>query len=193
MKKTNKFLLIAIAIITVLVAFMVTQCSKIGNLKEEVKEQKENVKILKYKEHLYHISDSVKVAEIRALQLDKKQFEDLVLEKDRQIEQIRNERKKEIEYYSRLTKTDSFYITQFDTIYVGKDTCFSYDDGYLSLTTCKGFSSIETKDTIKQVISAEYKHKFLWWKWGLKGITQDVWSTNPHSNIHFEEFVKLNN
>ena len=33
MKKTNKFLLIAIAIISVLVAFMVTQCSKIGNLK----------------------------------------------------------------------------------------------------------------------------------------------------------------
>lgn len=191
MKKTNKFLLIAIAIITVLVAFMVTQCSKIGNLKEEIKEQKENVKILKYKEHLYHISDSVKVAEIRALQFDKDQFEKLILEKDRQIEQIRNERKKDIDYYTKLSKTDSFFITKFDTIFVGKDTCICYDDDYLSFSMCNGFTKFTTNDTIKQVISTEYKHKFLWWKWGIKGITQDVWSTNPHTNIHFEEFVKI--
>ena len=42
------------------------------------------------------------------------------------------------------------------------------------------------------MISKHYKHKFLWFRWGVDGITQDVWSTNPHAHIHFDEFVRIN-
>ena len=39
------------------------------------------------------------MAEIKALELDNKQFNKLVKEKDRQISEIQEKRKKDIEYY----------------------------------------------------------------------------------------------
>lgn len=45
------------------------------------------------KERTYRICDSINVAEIQALQLDKKQFEKLVLDKDKQIQELHDKRK----------------------------------------------------------------------------------------------------
>lgn len=185
--------LILVAVIAVLLCLCCFQCSRINKLSDEVEIQKNNVEILKGNETIYKICDSLKVVEINALELEKDQFEKLIKEKDNQIAQIQKSRKKEIEYYTKLSKTDTFYIykDRFINVTVGMDTCLGYYDNHLSLTQCQDCTYIEIRDTIKQTISAEYKHKFLWWKWGLKGFSQDVWSTNPHSQLHFDEFVKV--
>ena len=189
----KKITLIGLVIIIILVILAVFQGSKISRLSDEVERQKANVETLVSKERTYRICDSINVAEIQALQLDRKQFEKLVLDKDRQIQELQDKRKKDIEYYTRLAKTDTYYVykDRFIEVPIGNDTCLGYYDNYIQLTQCPDCTYIEIQDTIKQTISKHYKHKFLWFRWGVDGITQDVWSTNPHSNIHFEEFVKI--
>lgn len=190
MRKSNIILVVLLFILLVVLLFVIRRNAI---LHDEVEIQKDNVRILKGNETIYKICDSIKVAEIYSLQLEKSQFEELIKAKDKQIAQIKAERKKDIEYYTRLAKTDTFIFdhSKIDTIYVNGDTCVGYEDQYLSFYECPNDVYFQTRDTIKQVISKEYKHKFLWFKWGFKGISQDVWSTNPHSNIHFDEFVKI--
>lgn len=190
----RKSTLIFLAILIALIILAVFQGRKISRLSTELDQQKQNVEILKGNERIYRICDSIKVAEIYALQLDRKQFDALVKAKDRELSQIKDARKKDLEYYTKLAKQDScvIYRDKFIEVPYGNDSCLGYYDAYIEVTHCPDCTYIETHDTIKQVISAQYRHKFLWWKWGLEGFSQDVWSTNPHSRIHFEEFVKLN-
>lgn len=187
----KKLFLLLSAIIAILVFLNIAQYNSRAGLKDQLSTQKENVKNLMQGERTYRINDSLKAVEINALQLDKKQFEELVREKDKQIEMIRAQKNKTIEYFTEVTKTDSFCITKFDTIYKGNDTCYGYNDKYLSFLSCNDTAYFETYDTIKQTISKHYKHKFLWWKWKVDGITQDAWSTNPHTSIHFQDFIKV--
>ena len=190
----RKNTLILLGIIILLVILAIFQGKTISRLSAEVERQKANVEVLVGNERVYKICDSIKVAEIYALQFDKEQFEKLVLEQDKQIKELKNQRKKDIEYYSKLSKTDSFYIdnSRVDTVYVSDiDTCVGFMDNYVTYLHCNNTTLITTHDTIKQVISKHYKHKFLWWRWKVDGITQDVWSTNPHSSIHFQKFIQV--
>lgn len=92
----KKITLIGLIIIIILVILAVFQGSKISRLSDEVERQKTNVETLVSKERTYRICDSINVAEIQALQLDKKQFEKLVLDKDKQIQELQDKRKKDI-------------------------------------------------------------------------------------------------
>ena len=50
---------------------------------------------------------------------------------------------------------------------------------------------IETRDSIAQIVHAIYKHRFLWWKWGIKGFRQEIVNFNPKSKIEYSEIVKV--
>lgn len=189
----RKVTLVVFVVIIVLIVLAIFQGMSISRLSEEVERQKSNVQTLVDKELAYKICDSINVAAIQALQFDKEQFEAMILDKDKQIRELKERRKRDIEYYSKLSVRDTFilYRDRFIEVPLGQDTCIGYYDNYIQLTQCPDCTYIEIQDTIKQVISKQYKHKFLWFKWGLKGFTQDVWSTNPHSKVHFEEFIKI--
>jgi hypothetical protein len=42
---------------------------------------------------------------------------------------------------------------------------------------------------ILQAVWIERKHKFLWWRWGIKAIHQTISSDNPHVEITYSEVV----
>ena len=95
----KKLTLILFAIIAILVILTLILGHSVSKLSAEVERQERNVEVLRYHERLYRICDSINVAEIKALELDNKQFNKLVREKDRQISEIQEKRKKDIEYY----------------------------------------------------------------------------------------------
>lgn len=45
--------------------------------------------------------------------------------------------------------------------------------------------------TLHQVVWTEPKHKFLWWKWGVKAIHQTISSDNPHVQIKYSEMIRI--
>ena len=46
--------------------------------------------------------------------------------------------------------------------------------------------------TLNQFIWIEYKHRFLWWRWGIKGIHQSITTDNPYVNILYSEYIIIN-
>lgn len=47
------------------------------------------------------------------------------------------------------------------------------------------------RDSITTLIYREYKHKFLWWKWGTKGYKVKVINFNPHSTVMYNQYVRM--
>ncbi|MDR1718088.1 MAG: hypothetical protein LBS20_19815 [Prevotella sp.] len=44
---------------------------------------------------------------------------------------------------------------------------------------------------IHQAVWVEPKHKFLWWRWGVKAVHQTISSDNPYVEIKYSEMIKL--
>ena len=45
--------------------------------------------------------------------------------------------------------------------------------------------------TLHQAVWVEHKHRFLWWKWGVKAIHQTISSDNPHVQIKYTEIIEI--
>ena len=46
-------------------------------------------------------------------------------------------------------------------------------------------------DSVTTLVYREYKHKFLWWRWGTKGYKVKVVNFNPHATIRFNQYIKV--
>ena len=69
---------------------------------------------------------------------------------------------------------------------------FSYSDRWSNLQFRLQDSTFyyNIRDSLATVVYHEYKHRFLWWKWGVKGYKVKVVNFNPHSTIRYNTYVK---
>jgi hypothetical protein len=44
---------------------------------------------------------------------------------------------------------------------------------------------------LNQAVFVEYRHRFLWWRWRVKGVRQIITSDNPYVEIEYSEFIKI--
>lgn len=45
--------------------------------------------------------------------------------------------------------------------------------------------------TLNQAVWIEYKRKFLWWRWKPKAVHQIITSDNPHVEITYSEYIRI--
>ena len=141
----------------------------------------ETVKHYKYADSLNAVS--VGVLQLKVSELNEYRAEDAKLIKELRI------RPKDVEY---ITKTE--IVTRDSLVYVIDSVgCFHYSDKWLKVDACVNDSSmiIQNRDSIAQVLHPIYKHRFLWWRWGLKGVQQEVINFNPRSKIEYSEVIKI--
>lgn len=62
-------------------------------------------------------------------------------------------------------------------------------DATLENNILKGLLELEVK--LKQYIYTVPKHRFLWFRWGVKGINQIIISDNPYVKISYSEFIEI--
>ena len=69
---------------------------------------------------------------------------------------------------------------------------FCYDDNWSHLQFRLRDSTFyyNIRDSLTTVVYHEYKHRFLWWRWGVKGYKVKVVNFNPHSTIRYNTYVK---
>lgn len=69
---------------------------------------------------------------------------------------------------------------------------FSYNDRWSHLQFRLRDSTFyyNIRDSLATVVYHEYKHRFLWWRWGVKGYKVKVVNFNPHSTIRYNTYVK---
>lgn len=62
-------------------------------------------------------------------------------------------------------------------------------DAIIENNTLKGSMSLDV--WLKQFVYIEPKHRFLWFRWGVKGINQVIISDNPYVKIKYSEFIEI--
>lgn len=80
-----------------------------------------------------------------------------------------------------------------DTILLG-DTVkmnFHYSDQYATIDIRDSVMWYNIRDSLTTIVTTDYKHRFLWWRWGKKGYRVKIISHNPHSRISYNEYLKV--
>lgn len=69
---------------------------------------------------------------------------------------------------------------------------FSYRDKWVDFSFSLSDSVLRysVRDSVTTVVVREYRHRFLWWRWGTKGYHVKVVNHNPHSTLLYKKFVK---
>ncbi len=68
---------------------------------------------------------------------------------------------------------------------------FSYIDGWSNLQFNLQDSTFyyNIRDSLKTTVFREYKHRFLWFRWGTKGYKVKIMNFNPHSKVLYNTYI----
>lgn len=176
-------------VIAVLIAAIICLFNMWQSEKKESKRQAGNVETLFSELKTFKIRDSLNVAESKQLRLT---VEELKAYREADAKLIKELKLKpsQIEYI-----THTKVVTKDSLVFVLKDSCFNYADDWAKFSGCLRGDSIDfkyqTEDSISSLIHHEYKHRFLWFRWGIKGYKMKIVNHNPRSIIKYNEFIKV--
>ena len=161
--------------------------SQIKGYKQEIKDLSVRLACAAEKVDTFIIRDSIPVTQIKVVEVDrtdyKSQLADKKLIKDLEL------RVKEVESENRtlLSTRDTVVLNPLnDSIltYSDKWNTFSYELNTRVLDW-------EVRDSLVTFVSSEYKHHFLWWRWGRKGYKVSIVNFNPKSRIVYDKYIKI--
>jgi hypothetical protein len=133
------------------------------------------------------IRDSVKLVTQQVMVMDRGEYK--LLAADRKLLEDLNMKLRQVVSDQRVSMVTS------DTVKTKRlNSVYSYSDAWLSLRldTADSILTYRARDSLQCIVAREYKHKFLWWRWGTKGYNVKVLNFNPHSTILYNSFIQVN-
>lgn len=133
------------------------------------------------------IRDSVKLVTQQVMVMDRGEYKQLAA--DRKLLEDLNLKLRQVVSDQRVSMVTS------DTVKTKRlNSVYSYSDAWLSLRldTADSILTYRARDSLQCIVAREYKHKFLWWRWGTKGYNVKVLNFNPHSTILYNSFIQVN-
>ena len=77
----------------------------------------------------------------------------------------------------------------------GCPSVYEYSDRWarfhLSMQPPDTVLTYSVRDSVITLVYREYKHRFLWWRWGTKGYQVKIINFNPHARIMYNQYVKM--
>lgn len=72
------------------------------------------------------------------------------------------------------------------------DNLFYYNDQWADLRLNLNDSTFyyNIRDSLSTLVYREYRHRFLWWRWGTKGYKVKIVNFNPHAHVVYNRYVK---
>ena len=94
-----------------------------------------------------------------------------------------------------LESVQTTVVETADTVpahYQARDSCFCYSDKWADLQLSLKDSTFyyNIRDSLSTVVYREYRHHFLWWKWGTKGYRVKIVNFNPHARVTYNKYIK---
>lgn len=132
------------------------------------------------------IRDSVKLVTQQVMVMDRGEYKllaaDRKLLKDLQLK------------ISQVVSDQRVSMVTSDTVKTKRlNSVYSYSDAWLSLRldTADSILTYRARDSLQCIVARQFKHKFLWWKWGTKGYNVKVLNYNPHSTILYNSYIQV--
>lgn len=133
------------------------------------------------------IRDSVKLVTQQVMVMDRGEYK--LLAADRKLLEDLNLKLRQVVSDQRVSMVTS------DTVKTNRlNSVYSYSDAWLSLRldTADSILTYKARDSLQCIVARQFKHKFLWWKWGTKGYNVKVLNFNPHSTILYNSYIQVN-
>lgn len=179
----NKFFITCIIILFILLAAV----TRLYNITLKEKERFEaNQTTLMTSLNNFKFRDSLNAVENGRLKLSISELKELREADFKLIKELKL-RPKDVE-----TITKVKVVTRDSIIFQLKDSCINYESEWTKVSGCIGDTlSIETSDSIAFIAHKEYKHKFLFFRWGLERAKVKIINFNPRSSIKSPEWIDL--
>jgi len=180
----------AVAVLLLFGIVAIAVHSRLSAYKYEKEINELNVRLAQAEEKAdtFFIHDSIPVIQQKVVEVDKTDYKKILA--DKQLIKELNLKVKEIEAENR------FLLSTRDTVVLKPtfgDSVFTYRDHWNSFSFELGTRVLdwEVRDSLVTFVSAEYKHHFLWWRWGLKGYQVTHVNFNPKSRIEYNKYIKI--
>lgn len=180
----------------IVVAIMMLATLLIGNLYLNGKEKDETIRhlqleLVKAQEYVpaevYTVRDSVTVAKKEVVEVKKSDYKKKVADKAL-IDDIGGD----VDNIENQTKMSTAIC---DTVKasVVEDSIYQFNDPWTNIRLDKRDTTLTYSITDSAIVyvSRIPKHRFLWWKWGIKGYDIKVACMNPHATIRHVSCVTI--
>lgn len=134
------------------------------------------------------IRDSIEVVTQTVVEVDRPELK-RALDQERQLV-------KELQLkVAQLEAVQTTAISTEDTVpaqYIKPDSLFNYSDQWADLRLNLKDSTFyyNIRDSLSTLVYREYRHHFLWWKWGTKGYRLKIVNFNPHAHVYYNKYIK---
>lgn len=135
----------------------------------------------------FFIHDSIPVAQVRVVEVDKTDYKKLLADKE-----LIKDLKLRV---SELESENRTLLNTRDTVVLNPvgDSVWRYRDKWtsFSLELKSRVLDWEIRDSLVTFVSSEYRHRFLWWKWGRKGYKVTIVNYNPRSRVEYNKYISV--
>ena len=135
------------------------------------------------------IRDSIPIVTQQVVTIDKTDYKKL--EADKELLKDLNLKYSQIESEMRVLLANQGKVTlQAST---DSDSVLRYKDRWCEFEyqVKPRDLSYKTFDSLVTLVDREYKHKFLWWRWGTKGYKVTHVNFNPNAEIKYSRYIKV--
>lgn len=134
------------------------------------------------------IRDSIEVVTQTVVEVVPKKLKEALAADEQLIKELKLKVKQ-------LEAMQSTTLETSDTVpaqYQASDSVFYYSDQWadLSLQLKDTTFYYNIRDSLATVVYREYKHHFLWWRWGTKGYRLKIVNFNPHSRVTYNKYIR---
>lgn len=133
------------------------------------------------------IRDSVKVVTQKVIMMPPDEYKEFAA--DRQLLKDLNIKVSQI-----MADQRTSVVTEGSVKTLRENSLYKYSDKWLSvqLNTADSILTYRARDSLQCLVSRNYKHRFLWWKWGTDGYNIKMINFNPNSTILYNNYIQVN-
>ena len=198
-KYIDGLLAFAAFLVFIAVVMLLTSCDRalrkeIESLRENLAKQQQYVPLQRDT-----IRDSVEVITQKVREVEK--IKEVLSKEDKQLIKDLGMKVKELEALQKtgIETRDTVYLTaalpqptEQDSVPTEQDSLLVYRDAWTEIEYDQRQRKMayKVKDSLDIALKREYKHRFLWWKWGTKGYEVKAVNFNPHATVRYNTFVK---
>lgn len=184
-KKLAVILSFLMVLLTIFASFLIFE-SRQKKANEALKMQLHHLQLKYSPMQRDTIRDSVKLVTQQVMVMDRGEYK--LLAADRKLLEDLNLKLRQVVSDQRVSMVTS------DTVKTKRlNSVYSYSDAWLSLRldTADSILTYRARDSLQCIVARQFKHKFLWWKWGTKGYNVKVLNFNPHSTILYNSYIQV--
>ena len=185
-----KFRLVVLGLLSLVISFGGFLCWENREnriLKKEISELSLRLAQADEKRDTFFIHDSVPVTKIKVVEVDRTDYKKQLADKETIKELGLSINQLESENRTLLATGDTVILSPLN------DSVYSYQDKWVSFKYLmkERFLDYNVRDSLSTFVAREYKHKFLWWRWGTKGYSVYIVSHNPKSRVEYSKFIRI--